>query len=218
MKIGIFNCDLDKSEVTNGAYILNKLIPNSEIIFIMDGINKVEIEEYVGFIITGSRANIFSEYKWINVLKSLLIDIKEKQIPVFGICFGMQLIADLFGGKVLCNNVEELGFIEVNVDNKNSLFVNLPTKFNIYEFHHDIVSKVPLGSKIIAENENGIQAFLLNNFYGVQFHPEVSYEIAKLMANRDGDDLDKILGSISENYDLNLKVIENFVNFILFEK
>jgi len=124
----------------------------------------------------------------------------------------MQTVADVFGGNVLRNKADELGFRNVNVDTQCKLFRNLPSDFLTYQSHRDIVERLPEGAEIIARNENCIQGFILDNFYCVQFHPEITPETAVRMANRDGRDVGKILKGVDGKYDLPQKVILNFIN------
>lgn len=213
MKICILNCDLDEHRETNGGHLLQNCIKNSELIDCINNIDELNINKYDGFIITGSRANFDDEHSWLKILKKILLELKHKNIPCLGICFGMQLFAGVCDGEVLSNKVNESGYYSIEIT-PNNLFENLPKEIQIYESHQDVVSKIPIGAEIIAINENCIQGFKLNNFYGVQFHPEISTEVATLMANRDGDNLEEIMGGVNINYKLPSKIIDNFVKIV----
>jgi len=214
MKIGIINCDLDESKETNGGYLLSNLIRGSEVIDFISNPKIDNIQSYNAFIITGSRANFDDIFIWIEKLKLIILEINKNNIPCLGICFGMQMVADVFGGELLSNKVDEFGYYVIDTfDSK--LFDNLGNNLVVYQSHHDIVSKVPPGARIIGKNENSIQAFEFRNFYCVQFHPEISFKIAKIMAERDGDDWDKILNWIGEKYNLSEKIISNFLHLCL---
>lgn len=202
--IGIINCDLDLSPQTNGAQLFQHIIPESEIIDLVNG----ELPEfkYSGFIITGSRASFDDELNWIPTLKKFLLQINQRNIPCLAICFGMQMVTSTFGGVVTKNVVTEEGFVRIALKN-NSLFENLDSDLQVYESHHDMISQPPPGSIIIAKNATCIQGFLLGNIYCVQFHPEISAVTAAIMAKRDGQELNHI----PEEDFIPEKIISNFV-------
>lgn len=96
-------------------------------------------------------------------------------IPILGICYGMQLIAEILGGKVNYRKKREYGLARITT-RKNPLFSGLPKRFNVWMSHGDAVVKIPPGAKVIAETETTpIAAFQLGKIYGLQFHPEVQH-------------------------------------------
>ena len=98
------------------------------------------------------------------------------EIPIFGICYGFQAMAQALGGEVAKTGKSEFGRTKFSAQNSSKLFANLPKSFNVWMSHGDSVAKAPNGfqtigstvdTKIAAfENESGLLA-------GVQFHPEV---------------------------------------------
>ena len=100
----------------------------------------------------------------------------ELNIPILGICYGMQYMAYSLGGEVLKATTREYGEMKVNL-NDNILFSKL-NKTNICLMSHtDYVSKLPKGFRKIANTKNCKIAGFANDekkFYGVQFHPEVN--------------------------------------------
>ncbi|MCX7995144.1 MAG: glutamine-hydrolyzing GMP synthase [candidate division WOR-3 bacterium] len=99
----------------------------------------------------------------------------EYRVPVLGICYGMQLTAQIFGGKVQHTKCREYGPAEIFIK-RNKLFDGLPEKFEVWMSHGDSVVRLPEGARIIASTETTpIAGFQLNNFYSVQFHPEVRH-------------------------------------------
>ncbi|MEY3400195.1 MAG: hypothetical protein RLZZ486_663, partial [Actinomycetota bacterium] len=97
-------------------------------------------------------------------------------IPIFGICYGFQAMAQALGGEVAKTGKSEFGRTQFSADNTSKLFANLPETFNVWMSHGDSVAKAPNGFQNIGstadtaiaafENDSGLLA-------GVQFHPEV---------------------------------------------
>lgn len=214
MKIAIINCDMDKSEKTNGSVLLRKLIPDAYIIDFCRKERKTNLKQFNGFIITGSVANVTDRIDWIRDLKQLIKKIHKLQKPCLAICFGMELIADMYGGQVMLTNKYQHGFQQIEIKNNNKLFTSLPKKLKVYESHYAVVSKAPSNSTIIAKNKKNIQAFIFANFYCIQFHPEISPTVAKLMALRDKEDFKELLNNIKMNYALPEKIINNFLSIV----
>lgn len=96
-------------------------------------------------------------------------------LPILGICYGMQLGAEIFGGKVKRSEQREYGPAVVRV-NPNPLFDRLPSRFRVWMSHGDSVIRAPHNARIIASTETtSIAAFQHQNFFGLQFHPEVKH-------------------------------------------
>ncbi|QCI86896.1 glutamine-hydrolyzing GMP synthase [Vagococcus zengguangii] len=102
-------------------------------------------------------------------------------IPVFGICYGMQLMTDHFGGTVEAAAKKEYGQAFIDVQNTTSgLFQNLPAQEQVWMSHGDLVTKLPEGFDVTATSADCPVAAMANeakNFYGVQFHPEVRHSL-----------------------------------------
>ena len=108
-------------------------------------------------------------------------EIFDLEIPVLGICYGLQTMCEQLGGKVVASqNKREFGrsFISIN-DAPSPLFNGIwekNTKPQVWMSHGDSVVKIPDGFKVIAQNESCPFAAIADEkrrFYGVQFHPEV---------------------------------------------
>lgn len=97
-------------------------------------------------------------------------------LPILGICYGMQLISNHFGGLIEPGKIKEYGGANIEVVLESPLFKNTPKVQNVWMSHGDHVSKLPEGFKIVAKSANDILAAIYNEekkIYGVQFHPEV---------------------------------------------
>ena len=103
-------------------------------------------------------------------------------IPVLGICYGMQWMAHVMGGEVASGNQREFGYAEVLVS-PSRLLESLTDDSNMLEVwmsHGDKVSKLPQGFEVVGKTPSCPIAIMQNtakNFYGVQFHPEVTHTI-----------------------------------------
>ncbi|MGH3091341.1 MAG: glutamine-hydrolyzing GMP synthase, partial [Gaiellaceae bacterium] len=100
----------------------------------------------------------------------------ELGVPVLGICYGMQLMAQDLGGRVERTNASEFGRTELAAETGSELFGGLPPEQVCWMSHRDSVIAPPLGSRVVAGSPSTpIAAFEdpERRLYGVQFHPEV---------------------------------------------
>lgn len=96
-------------------------------------------------------------------------------IPMLGICYGMQLAAEVLGGRVMKCPRREYGPVEIRV-NRSLLFHKLPSVFRVWMSHGDSVIRSPAGSRVIARTPTTpVAGFQFKNIYGLQFHPEVHH-------------------------------------------
>jgi GMP synthase (glutamine-hydrolysing) len=99
-------------------------------------------------------------------------------LPILGICYGMQVIAEMLGGKVRHTKEREYGKTELFVDDNRDLFRHLPGNFTCWASHGDYVKKLPPGFHISAHTMNAPIAAISNTkrkIHAVQFHPEVTH-------------------------------------------
>ncbi len=105
--------------------------------------------------------------------------ILEQGVPVLGLCYGMQLLADKFGGRLMSSHRQEYGPAVLNVKANNSpLFRGLPSTFKVWMSHGDHVETLPPDFTLLASTESLTNAAMANEerkIYGVQFHPEVHH-------------------------------------------
>ncbi|GGZ39614.1 glutamine-hydrolyzing GMP synthase [Asticcacaulis endophyticus] len=97
-------------------------------------------------------------------------------LPVFGICYGEQLMCDLLGGKVESGHHREFGRAEIEITTSSPIFKGLDAKETVWMSHGDRVTAIPDGFEVIAVSEGAPFAAIANEdkrFYAVQFHPEV---------------------------------------------
>jgi len=119
----------------------------------------------------------------------------ELGVPVLGICYGMQTMAQQLGGRVEAGKVREFGYAEVRARGHTKLLEGIEDRRNaeghgllkVWMSHGDKVTEMPPGFKLMASNEACPIAGMADEsrrFYGVQFHPEVTHtpQGAKLLA------------------------------------
>lgn len=135
-----------------------------------------QIEELKGVILSGSPCSV-SDLEAPNPD----IDMFLGKIPVLGICYGAQLMAKKFGGKVEASNTREYGRANLEIfDTKNELFNNILPNSQVWMSHGDTITKTPLGAKIIASTSSvNVAAYQFSNqkTYALQFHPEVTHSV-----------------------------------------
>ena len=122
-------------------------------------------------ILSGGPSSIYEENA--PKIPRWLLDIN---IPILGICYGHQLLAYMFGGKV-SRGLGEFGRTRVKILDKKDLFKGLGDVLEVWMSHNDYVEKPPPDSEILAVSEDTgyIAAFRIKErkIFGVQFHPEV---------------------------------------------
>jgi len=139
-------------------------------------IKKENLEKNVkGLILSGGPLNVYQNKK-VKFNKILL----KLGIPVLGICFGHQIISKEMGGRVKQSRSREFGLTKVKRI-KNSILTKdffIKGENNVWMSHGDEVTHLPKNFKTVARSANSKLCIIENtkqNFYGIQFHPEVSH-------------------------------------------
>jgi GMP synthase (glutamine-hydrolysing) len=109
-------------------------------------------------------------------------------VPVLGICYGMQLMAHMLGGKVAGSLKREYGRAELFVDDDRDLLWGVTKKTPVWMSHGDRIEELPTGFEVIAHTANAPLAAMSRpdrKFYALQFHPEVAHteEGARMLRN-----------------------------------
>ena len=128
-----------------------------------------------GIILSGGPASIYE--KDSPKTDRAIFDIN---IPVLGICYGMQFMIHALGGTVKRAQRREYGFAQLRVAKFNGLFQGVNAKTNCWMSHGDSIEKLPNGFITTASTANTKIAAAVNrnkNLYGVQFHPEVKHTL-----------------------------------------
>lgn len=134
-----------------------------------------------GIVLSGSHASVYQEDTDLAP-----VAVFELGVPVLGICYGMQTMAQQLGGKVEAGHKREFGYAEMRARGHSALFKDIQDKTNeqghgilqVWMSHGDKVTELPPGFQVIGSNDTTPIAAMADEsrqFYAVQFHPEVTH-------------------------------------------
>lgn len=200
MKIGILLVGRASEDLVDeyGTYaeMLIALINTEELVFEFKTFNILDDEfpkdhlECDGWIVTGSPHGVYEDHSWIPTVSRLINNVYEANLPIFGVCFGHQLIAQALGGHV--EKSEKgwgLGLHTYQVNNKPDYMSNLSEEVTLNICHQDQVLRPPQGATVYAKSEFCENAgfYIKDKVLTMQAHPEflVDFTKALLTARRD---------------------------------
>jgi GMP synthase (glutamine-hydrolysing) len=136
-----------------------------------------------GIILSGGPNSVYEALEWTAPQV-----VFELGVPVLGICYGMQTMAQQLGGKVESSGKREFGFAEVRARGHSRLFKGIQDRTNaeghglleVWMSHGDKVTELPAGFKVIGSSESCPVAAMADEergFYALQFHPEVTHTL-----------------------------------------
>jgi GMP synthase (glutamine-hydrolysing) len=136
-----------------------------------------------GIILSGGPASIYEK-------GSPRVDkrIFDLNIPILGICYGLQFMMDALGGEVVRAEKREYGFAELQIRRPEGIFAGIEKKTRCWMSHGDTIGRLPKGFRVTASTPNTKVAAAehqARHFYGLQFHPEVIHtpEGKKMLGN-----------------------------------
>ena len=135
------------------------------------GFDRIEALRPEGIILSGGPASIYEK-------GSPRVDrrIFDLNIPVLGICYGLQFMMDALGGEVIRSERREYGFAELRIRTPEGIFSGVRRDTRCWMSHGDMIGRLPKGFRVTASTPSTNVAAAehpVRRFYGLQFHPEV---------------------------------------------
>lgn len=153
-----------------------------EVVPYRENIDDIKARTPQGLILSGGPASVYAEdaYKPSEEIWSL-------GIPIMGICYGMQLMTQRYGGEVVPADHHEYGKAKLSITSC-AIFAGIDNEETVWMSHGDRAEKIPDGFEVIGTSENSPYAAIANvaqNLYAFQFHPEVHHTVegTKLLKN-----------------------------------
>ena len=134
------------------------------------------------FVMTGSSASVTERAPWMLRAEELLRRIAAARVPLLGICFGHQMIAQALGGLVERNpRGREIGTVRLERLADDPLFAGLPRVFDVNATHVDAVTRLPPGAEVLATTAlDPAACFRVGpRVIVVQFHPEFDADVMR---------------------------------------
>ena len=141
------------------------------------------INECDGWLITGSRFGAYEKLDWMLALEEFIRKLHQGSVPLVGICFGHQIIAQALGGKVVESDKGwGIGLHYYRIDEAKEWMDEIPELVGIYAFHQDQVVTLPPQASVFSSSDFCPYAGLSygDSIISIQGHPEFeeNYELA----------------------------------------
>ncbi len=151
-----------------------------------------ELDDVRGILVLGGPMGVAdtARHPWIDRELEILVDAGDREIPVFGICLGVQLLGTALGGTVEERDVPEIGLLPLTrteAAHDDVVFAGWPDGAAAVFVHDDEVTRLPEGAEPMLDGSEGVAAWRAPDgvSYGVQFHPEVDAAQLAGWAERD---------------------------------
>ncbi len=153
----------------------------TEIVPFFESIENIQKKAPKGLILSGGPASVYAKDAYKPNEK-----IFDLNVPILGICYGMQYLVDFFGGVVVGANEQEFGKAVLEITQNSVIFEGVKIKSLVWMSHMDKVIELPKGFTTLAKSPNSPHCAIENGkIFGLQFHPEViqSEEGGKILEN-----------------------------------
>lgn len=147
-------------------------------------------KELAGALITGSAAMVTERATWSERTAGWIRDAMDAQLPLFGVCYGHQLMAHALGGRVdYLPGGREIGTLPITLTpaaREDPLTAGLPTSFRAHTTHEQSVLEPPPGAAVLARSARDPHHLLRygRNALSVQFHPEFNADVMRAYVQR----------------------------------
>ena len=192
MKITVLDCvspdRLTEKYGPTGNHVIRWLSPalpeaTIDTVHVAGGVPAPKPGEVDGIVISGSEKGVYDDTPWMAPLRAILEEYRVAGTPVFGICFGHQIMADVWGGKA---EKADKGFITGARE-----FESPAGPVSAYVAHQEQVTDVPANAQVVAGSDYCPVAALAYDFpaFSVQFHPEYNRGFTEDLIDMFGDQL-----------------------------
>jgi GMP synthase (glutamine-hydrolysing) len=144
------------------------------------------LDQAAAFVVTGSSSSVTERAAWMLRTEEYLRSLVGAGVPVLGICFGHQILAQALGGLVAKSpRGRELGTVTLDrhspAEAEEAMFAGLPASFLVNASHVDSVVRLPEGARVLAKTDlEPVAAFAVgSSAWGVQFHPEFDGDVVR---------------------------------------
>lgn len=141
-----------------------------------------EPRTFAGIVVTGSASSVTDREDWVVEGEAYLRRVVDERVPLFGICFGHQMLGQALGGLVERNpRGREIGSVEFRVVAPDPILAAARAPFLANTTHVDSVTRLPPGATVLATTElepNAVVRFA-ETAWGVQFHPEMDGDVVR---------------------------------------
>jgi GMP synthase (glutamine-hydrolysing) len=137
---------------------------------------------FAGIVVTGSASSVTDREDWVVEGEAYLRRVVDAKVPLFGICFGHQMLGQALGGLVEPNpRGREIGTVEFRIVADDPMFSAATAPFLANATHVDSVTRLPPGATVLATTERDPNAAVRFSVaaWGVQFHPEMDGAVVR---------------------------------------
>lgn len=145
----------------------------SEIMTPDEGLERMKTDKPKAIVLSGGPQSVFEDKTDYTPF------FRDEKMPILGICYGMQIMGQFFGGKVEKGVQGEYGLAKLRTV-PGFLIPGCPAESDVWMSHSDHVSVLPKDFKLILQSENGLTAGIKHEYrpvLGLQFHPEVHHTV-----------------------------------------